>query len=92
MTSLIADPTLNFTRLQAGSTDRRVAFGLRARRAALGRLQTMVQDHKGEIASAIAADLGKPPAEVDMAEILPVLAEIAHARRHLRRWMRPRGA
>lgn len=35
------------------------------------------------------ADFGKPPGEVDLAEILPVCLEANHAIRHLRKWMKP---
>ena len=42
------------------------------------------------VSAALAADLGKPEAETRLTEILPVQAEIRHALRHLKRWMRPR--
>lgn len=42
-----------------------------------------------EIERAVAADIRKPPAEVSLTEILVVAAEIEHAQRNLRRWMRP---
>jgi aldehyde dehydrogenase (NAD+) len=92
MTMAPHDPSKSFVRLQAGSVARRSSFDLPARRAALERLGAMVHAHKADIAAAIAADMGKPETEVDLVEILPVLAEISHARRHLRRWMRPRRA
>ena len=36
------------------------------------------------------ADFGKPPGEVDLAEILPVCLEANAAIRHLKKWMKPR--
>ena len=35
------------------------------------------------------SDYKKPPAEVDLSEIYPVVGEIRHARRRLKRWMGP---
>ena len=81
-----------FAAFKAGSPARRLSFDLAARRAALARLAQVVRDHRAEIAAAVAADMGKPAVEVDLSEVLPVLAEIAHAKRHLRRWMAPRRA
>lgn len=69
---------------------RRTGFGLAERRDALDRLRAMLCAHEAEIIAAIAADFGKAATETRLSEILPVLQEIAHARRHLRRWMRPR--
>lgn len=84
------DIPTRFHALQAGSTARRRTLDLAARRAALLRLAQVVRDHRAEIAAAVMADLGKPGVEADLVEVLPVLTEIAHMRRHLRAWMRPR--
>src|SRR5947209_16987455 len=43
-----------------------------------------------EIRAALWDDYRKPPAEVDLSEIYPVVGEARHAMRHLRRWMTPR--
>ena len=57
----------------------------------LKRLARMLRDHRARLASAIAEDFGgRPVAETELAEMFPVLDGIAHARRHGRRWMRPR--
>lgn len=69
---------------------RRTGFGLAERRAVLDRLRGMILAHRAEIIAAIAADFGKAATETELSELLPVLQEIAHARRNLRRWMRPR--
>jgi aldehyde dehydrogenase (NAD+) len=78
------------TALLAGSAARRVGFDLAARKAALARLSATILAHREAIATAVAEDLAKPAVEADLVEVLPVLSEIAHARRHLRGWMRPR--
>jgi aldehyde dehydrogenase (NAD+) len=62
----------------------------RERRATLGRLGAAIAARRGEIAAAAYADFRKAPAEVEVTEIHPVLAEIGLTRRHLARWMRPR--
>ena len=81
-----------FDRLNSGTPERRTSFDLAERRAALARLATAVRAHRGEIAAAVAADMGKPEVEADLTEVLPVLSEISHAKRNLRRWMRARRA
>ena len=88
----LADVTNQINALRAGSVARRTGFDLAARQAALSRLAAMVRNHRAEIAAAVAADMGKPATEADLVEVLPVLAEIAHAKRHLAGWMRPRRA
>jgi aldehyde dehydrogenase (NAD+) len=81
-----------FDQLKAGNAARRLSFGLGARRAALARLSRVIQDHRAEIVAAVGADMSKPATEVELSEVLPVLAEISHSARHLHRWMRPRRA
>ncbi|HEX7243728.1 MAG TPA: aldehyde dehydrogenase family protein [Longimicrobiaceae bacterium] len=80
---------------------RRVYEAQRARRRATGapdaaerirrleRLAAAVRARRGELAAAIHADFRKHPTESELTEIQQVLAEIRHAVRHLRRWMRP---
>ncbi|OYV71024.1 MAG: aldehyde dehydrogenase [Acidiphilium sp. 21-60-14] len=60
-----------------------------SRVAQLRRLEAAIIAHQGEIYAALQADLHKPEAEADLSEILPVLSEIRHTCRHLRRWMAP---
>lgn len=79
-----------FDRLKAANPARRLTFGLPERRAALAALAAMLRDNRQDIGAALAADLGKHPVEADLTEVLPLLAELAHVRRHLRRWMRSR--
>lgn len=59
------------------------------RKQQLEQLQVMLKRHSGEIAEALASDLGKSPFEAFLTETGFVLEEIALALRHLRRWNRP---
>ncbi|NJD87983.1 MAG: coniferyl aldehyde dehydrogenase [Betaproteobacteria bacterium] len=60
------------------------------RKALLGRLESLVKEHAGEWAEAISRDFGgRSRHETELLEIFPSLEGIRHARRHLRRWMRP---
>lgn len=79
-----------FSTQVAGLAARRRAFGLVERRQALSRLAAAIRRNEAALIAAMADDFGKPEAEVVLTEILPVLQEIRHASRHLRRWMRPR--
>ncbi|MCF7700966.1 aldehyde dehydrogenase family protein [Loktanella sp. M215] len=79
-----------FAAQQARVAQRRVTQGLAARRAALDDLRRAILARQDDIVAALAADFGKHEVEVRLTEILPVLQEISHSRRHLRRWMRPR--
>lgn len=73
----------------AGVTERRRNFGLVERKVALTQLSDVIKANEAAIIAALAQDFGKPEAETILTEILPVLQEINHAKRHLRRWMRP---
>ena len=44
---------------------------------------------RNDIRAAMWDDFRKPPAEVDLSEVYPVLGEARHAIKHLRKWMRP---
>jgi aldehyde dehydrogenase (NAD+) len=69
----------------------RVAATTAAERIAkLRRLEDALLARRDEIRAALWADYRKPAAEVDLSEILPVVGETRHARRHLRTWMRPK--
>ena len=63
------------------------------RMALLERLETAVRRVAPELVDACAADFGRrAPLETLMAEVMVTLDEIRHARKHLRRWMKPRRA
>jgi aldehyde dehydrogenase (NAD+) len=55
----------------------------------LRRIEQAVLAHRADIHAAMWADYRKPAAEVDLAEIYPIVSEARHARRHLRSWMKP---
>jgi aldehyde dehydrogenase (NAD+) len=55
----------------------------------LRRIERALFAHRDEIRAALWSDYRKPAAEVDLSEIYPVVGEIRHARRHLKRWMKP---
>lgn len=59
--------------------------------AKIKRLRDCVLKHKEEWYEAAWKDFRKPPAEVDIAEILPVCIEANTAIRHLKYWLRPKG-
>ena len=60
------------------------------RSAALSSLGDVLRDQRSTWEEALHADLGAPAFETWATQTGLVLAEIRHARRHLRRWMRPR--
>jgi coniferyl-aldehyde dehydrogenase len=63
--------------------------GLAARRDRLARLARMLREHSAGIRDAISADFGQRAGEeTELLEVFTSLEGIAHARRHLRRWMR----
>ncbi len=59
------------------------------RTAKLRRLRDALLERRAALHAAFALDLRKPPVEVDLTELLPVVDEARHAIAHLRRWMRP---
>jgi len=62
------------------------------RRARLVRLRDALFARRDAFHAAFQLDLGKPPVEVDLTELLPVVDDIRHALAHLKRWMRPHRA
>ncbi|TAM11824.1 MAG: aldehyde dehydrogenase family protein [Nevskiaceae bacterium] len=68
-------------RLRASTAEERIAK--------LRKLKQAVLDYTPQWYEAGAADYRKPQAEMDLAEILPVIAEANDAIRHLKKWMRP---
>lgn len=68
----------------AGKT-RSVAFRLERLRA----LQSALEAHEAELLEALHADLRKSPTEAYVTELAYLHAEIRHALRHLKSWMKP---
>ena len=90
MTDITETAQSAFALQSAGINARRQNFGTEARREALAQLGAAIHRNEAAIIAAMASDFGKPEAEVILTEIIPVLQEIRHTSRHLRRWMRPR--
>jgi aldehyde dehydrogenase (NAD+) len=86
----LADISALFQAQRSNTAQRRHSFDLRARRAALTALSNAVVAHQSEIAAAIAADFGRPQIESIVVDVMPLVQEIGHSRRHLRKWMRAR--
>jgi len=59
--------------------------------AKIRRLHDAVMAHREAFYDAAYKDFKKPPAEVDLAEVLPVISEAKHAMRALKKWMKPKG-
>ena len=59
--------------------------------AKIRKLHDAVMAHRTAIHEAAYQDFKKPPAEVDLAEVLPVISEAKHAMRALKSWMKPKG-
>jgi aldehyde dehydrogenase (NAD+) len=59
--------------------------------AKIRKLHDAVMAHREQIHEAAYKDFKKPPAEVDLAEVLPVISEAKHAMRALKKWMKPKG-
>lgn len=76
-------------------SQRPVALRLRETTAAerlakLERLRAAILAQRTALIEAVAADLGRPSAETELAELLPLLGDLADYRRRLARWLRPR--
>jgi aldehyde dehydrogenase (NAD+) len=55
----------------------------------LARFEKVFKNSYDKIYASAMADFGKPGAEVDIAEIMIVLSELAHTRKKLKKWMKP---
>lgn len=60
------------------------------RRERIKRLRSAMLAHRQDFYDAFASDYRKPAAEVEISELLPVMDEMQHALRSLKRWMKPR--
>ena len=79
-------------RRQREAFERDGADGLEARLDRLERLAACVEEGDDDLLDALEDDLGKDRYEAYGGEIGFVLGEIAHARKHLKRWMKERRA
>lgn len=60
------------------------------RKARLARLASVFDAHRERLAEALTADLGRHPLESELVELHPTGAELRHAVRHVKGWMKPR--
>jgi len=74
---------------QRRAQSRVAASDAKARIAKIRRLHDAVLARRDDIRAALFDDYRKPPAEVDLTEILGVVQEARHAIRHLRSWLKP---
>jgi len=58
--------------------------------AKLQRLRRVVIAYRDQLIEAGRLDFNKPAVEVEMTEIMPVVGEIGHTCKHLRRWLKPK--
>lgn len=80
-------------RIFQAQQDHRLAMAAttaRERRERLQRIARWVKGHKKEIRKAQHDDFRKPPTEVDLTEIFPVLVEAKHAAKDVKKWMKPK--
>ncbi len=61
----------------------------RPRRERLRTLRRAFIQRRRQLQEALAADLGRPPAETDLLEYLPILGDLNRAIAEVRRWSRP---
>lgn len=66
-------------------------LSLNKRREALNNLLQSIVNHQDDLIQAVSADFGnRAVAETRLLELFPLMDEIRHAKRHLRRWMKRR--
>lgn len=70
--------------------DANVTKPLRWRLEQLDALERMLREREHEFADALEVDLGKSPIESFMTETSVTISEVAHLRRNLRRWLKPK--
>lgn len=61
-----------------------------ARQTRLARLVRTFDAHRARLAAALQADLGRHPLESELIELHPTAAELRHALRRVKGWMKPR--
>ncbi len=60
--------------------------------AKLKKIRDAIFEHRKELHEVLQADYRKNPAEVDLTEIHPTLADLNHTIKHLKHWMKPHRA
>jgi aldehyde dehydrogenase (NAD+) len=82
----LADLVATLRTVHAGGRTRPVEWRI----AQLDRLERLVREHEEDITAALAEDLGRTAADAWICDINPSIGEIAYARKHVKRWMRPK--
>ena len=82
----VADLVATLRTVHASGRTRPIEWRL----AQLDGLERMVAEHEADITAALADDLGRSATDAWIADIMPPIGEIAYARKHLKKWMRPR--
>ena len=82
----VADLVATLRTVHASGRTRPIEWRL----AQLDGLERLLNEHEADISAALADDLGRSANEAWLADIMPPLGEIAYARKHLKKWMRPR--
>ena len=82
----VADLVATLRTVHASGRTRPIEWRL----AQLDGLARMVSEHEADTTAALADDLGRSAAEAWIADIMPAQSEIEYARKHLKKWMRPR--
>ena len=82
----VADLVATLRTVHASGRTRPIEWRL----AQLDGLARMLSEHEADITAALADDLGRSAAEAWIADIMPTQGEIEYARKHLKKWMRPR--
>jgi aldehyde dehydrogenase (NAD+) len=59
------------------------------RLAQLDGLERLMVEREDDIVAALIADLGRPPIDAWIGDVMPQLGEIRYAQKHLKKWMRP---
>lgn len=77
--------------LQHQASRTQIDVPLLLRRGRLLRLRKMLDEHGPVLAAAVQADFGiRSPRLTEVADFLPLRAQLSHQLRHLARWMQPR--
>ncbi|MEM7654807.1 MAG: aldehyde dehydrogenase family protein [Bacteroidota bacterium] len=63
---------------------------VKERRAKLQRIADYTMEHLPRLEEAMHKDFKKPMAETVLTEILPIISDLKHTKKHLRKWMKPR--
>ena len=78
---------------QRAAREATLASSAAERRQRLAKLAALLREHTDDLCAAVDSDFGgRSTAETRLLEIFPALEAIAHARRHVRGWMRTRRA